>query len=70
MSDMLLIFSVGVVAGIVLGILMLHEWADFTDFMLSSPIWLRYGACQDYLAWTTESRWASCAALYRFWQCW
>jgi len=38
MSEMLLIFSVSVVAGIVLGILMVHEGADFTDFMLSTPI--------------------------------
>jgi hypothetical protein len=32
---MLLIFSVGVVAGIVFGILMAHEWG-FTDFVLST----------------------------------
>ena len=37
MSDVLLIFSVGVVAGIIFGILMVHERAEFTDFMLSPP---------------------------------
>jgi hypothetical protein len=38
MNEMLLIFSMGVVAGIVLEILIAHERADFTDFMLSTPI--------------------------------
>ena len=35
---MLLIFSAGVVAGMVLGILMVDEWTDFADFMLPTPI--------------------------------
>jgi len=68
MSDML--FSVGVVAGIVLGILMVHEWADFTDFMLSTPLCSGMALAKVCLAWTTESKWALCAALYRFWHCW
>ena len=50
MNKMLLIFSMGVVAGVVLGILMVHESADFTDLMLFDSDWVWHGTCQNYLA--------------------
>jgi len=58
MNEMLLIFSMGIVAGIVLGILMVHEWADFADCMFSTSIWSSMA-----LAWiisVNKVRWGLC----------